>query len=181
MLSAQCTDRKVNLVTPTLFKKYPTANNLAKASQQYVEEIIRPLGLYKNKARNIILTSRALVEEHGGEVPGYDDLVKLPGVGRKTAGVVLAETAGRPAIPVDTHIQRVSKRLGIAKEEDDAYSVEQKLEAAIEEKEWISFHHRFIAFGREICHAKNPNCEECPFRDDCLYFKKASSKAAKKS
>lgn len=182
LLSAQCTDAKVNKVTPFLFEKYPDAKRMAEASIEDIESIIKSLGLYHAKARNVLSLSRTLVEKFDGEVPfDFETLLKLPGVGKKTDGVVLAEVAARPAIPVDTHIKRVSARLGIVKEGTEPEKVEAVLESGIDKEEWIPFHHRFIAFGRNLCKAMKPECERCPFRDYCFYLRKASSKAAKKS
>lgn len=183
LLSAQCTDAKVNAVTPSLFSKYPTPVEMAEASLIDVEAIIKPLGLYHAKAKNVIALSKILAESFGGEVPiDFDTLVGLPGVGKKTAGVVLAEVAGRPAIPVDTHIKRVAFRLGYVKEGEEPFVIEKKLEKLFPKEVWIALHHRLIHFGRQVCLAISPKCDICPFKDKCPYLlAKSSSKAARKS
>lgn len=179
-LSAQATDKSVNLATPSLFARYPNATEMAKAEPEDLIPYIRSIGLYQNKAKNLVALSRALVKDHNGEVPlDFDTLISLPGVGKKTAGVVLAEIIQRPAMPVDTHITRVSYRLGYTKEGLDAYKIEKKLESIFPMEKWIPLHHRLIAFGRDICHAKKPECGRCPFAM-CPYLKKASSTASKK-
>ncbi len=181
MLSAQCTDEKVNKATPALFGRYPDPAAFSKAEPGEIEPYIRSLGLYRNKAANAVKLSKVLAGSFGGEVPDdFDALTALPGVGKKTAGVVLAECFDRPAIPVDTHIGRVSARLGYVKEGTDPYEIEKKLERLLEKEEWIPFHHRFIAFGRSICKAKGPLCGNCPFNGGCPYLK-ARSKASRKS
>lgn len=176
MLSAQTTDKSVNLVTPRLFEKYPNPTRMSQADLQDVEDIIRSIGLYRNKAKNLIELSKAIVDDHDGEVPLlFEKLTSLPGVGIKTANVVLAECANRPAIAVDTHVARVSKRLGLAYEKDEPSDIERKLEKKVPEDHQIKFHHQMIWFGRLICHAKNPECDNCRFKEDCRYFKKISS------
>ncbi|MCQ2772889.1 MAG: endonuclease III [Bacilli bacterium] len=175
-LSAQTTDKSVNKVTPILFNKYKDAHELSLANQSDVEDIIKPLGLYKNKARNIISLARDIDTLYNGEIPlNVDDLTKLSGVGTKTAGVFLLEIANVPAIPVDTHVHRVSDRLGYSKPSMDAYDLQLKLQKQFPKEEWGFMHHALIHFGREICHAKNPCCEECPLHGYCSYFKKTSS------
>ena len=173
MLSAQTTDKSVNEVTPALFAKYPDAFALANADLSDVESIIKSLGLYRNKAKNLIGLSKALVESHNGEVPAsIDALTKLPGVGVKTANVVLAECYGIPAIAVDTHLSRVSKRLGLAKPEDDPIEIEKKLERRFPKERWIKLHHQMIWFGRIQCKAISPLCENCKLQEICRDFKK---------
>ena len=168
VLSAQTTDERVNSVTPSLFKKYSSPEKLAKAKLSDVEKIIKPIGLYHNKAINIINLSKAIVQKFDGIVPDKrDDLESLPGVGRKTANVVLSNCFDVPAFAVDTHVSRVSKRLGLAKEEDEVDVIEKKLNNAFPEELWGKLHHQFIFFGRYKCKAKNPDCTDCPFKDFC--------------
>ena len=169
ILSAQTTDVSVNKVTPALFAKYPDAASLAAARQEEVESIIRSIGLYKNKASNLIRMSSALNEEHGGEVPGtYEELVKLPGVGRKTANVVLAEGFGEQRIAVDTHVFRVSNRMGLA-DADDVLKTEKMLMDRPPENRWTEAHHLLIFHGRNLCGARRPQCPECPVRTYCRF------------
>lgn len=175
-LSAQTTDKSVNKVTPILFNKYKDAYELSKANQADVEEIIKPLGLYKNKAKNIISLANDIQSLYGGEIPmNVKDLTRLSGVGTKTAGVFLLEIANVPAIPVDTHVHRISDRLGYSKPSMDAYELQLKLQKKFPKEEWGFMHHAMIHFGREICHAKNPCCDECRLHGYCSYFKKTSS------
>ncbi|MCQ2798278.1 MAG: endonuclease III [Bacilli bacterium] len=179
-LSAQTTDKSVNKVSPILFNKYKDAHQLSIAKQSDVEEIIKPLGLYRNKAKNIISLAKSLVELYDGEIPmELEKLTKLSGVGTKTAGVFLLEIANVPAIPVDTHVHRISDRLGFSKPDMDAYALQKKLEKQFPKEEWGFIHHATIHFGREICHAKNPCCDECSLHGYCSYFKKTSSTKAK--
>lgn len=173
MLSAQTTDKSVNQVTPSLFSAFQDAFALAKAEQKDVESIIQSLGLYRNKAKNLIGLSIALVERHNGVVPNDKKaLTELPGVGVKTANVVLAECFGVPAIAVDTHLTRVSKRLGLAKEDDDPLEIEKKLERRFPKERWIKLHHQLIWFGRIQCKAISPLCENCKLQEICRDFKK---------
>lgn len=172
MLSAQTTDKSVNKLTENLFQKYKTPSDYLSVSQAELENDLRSIGLYKNKAKNIQLTSKIIKEEHNNEVPNTrEDLVKLPGVGRKTANVVLSVGFGVPAIPVDTHVDRVSKRLGLAKDKDSVLEVEKKLQKIIPEHLWNKSHHQFIFFGRYHCTAKNPKCHECLLTEECKYYK----------
>lgn len=167
-LSAQTTDRRVNEVTPNLFKKYPDAKALAMADIEDVENIIRSIGLYHNKAKNIIALSQSLLINYGGIVPNKrEELMKLSGVGRKTANVVLSVAYEMPALAVDTHVSRVAKRLGLAKYEDDVLEVERKLCRKIKKEYWNKIHHQFIFFGRYLCTAKNPHCDSCPLKQLC--------------
>lgn len=169
MLSAQTTDISVNKVTPALFKKYPEPKDLMNENIEDVESIIKSIGLYKNKAKNIILTSKILHEKHDGVVPNnFDDLTSLPGVGRKTANVVLVEGFKIPAFPVDTHVERVSKRLGIAKKKDSVIEVERKIKKIYPSNLYGLLHHQFIFFGRYFCKAMKPNCENCRFKGRCF-------------
>jgi len=170
VLSAQTTDISVNKVTNLLFKRYPTPYDLAKAPVEDIEGIIKTIGLYRNKAKNIQLLSKDLISKFNGEVPSKrDDLEALPGVGRKTANVVLSNAFGIPALAVDTHVVRVSIRLGLAKENDSVYEIEKKLMKKIPRSLWQKAHHQLIFFGRYHCLAKNPKCSICPLYDICKY------------
>lgn len=179
-LSAQTNDKSVNLVTPRLFHDFPTPEALSKARVREVEKDIQSLGLYHSKALHLCQLAGVLQEKFGGEVPlTMEELTTLPGVGSKTAGVFLMEIARRPAIPVDTHVTRVSIRLGYAKDGDEPLVIEKKLEKTFARDEWIFLHHSLIAFGREECHAKNPACASCPLQSYCAYFKKNASMIGK--
>ena len=172
-LSAQTTDKSVNKITPELFKKYPTPFLLANAKLEEVEEIIKSIGLYKNKSKNIINLAKILVENFNGIVPNNQtDLESLPGVGRKTANVVLTEGFKIPRIPVDTHVDRVSKRLGIIDENATVLDVENKLMSLIEESYWHKAHHLLLFMGRYKCLAKNPKCSDCFYKENCKCDKK---------
>src|SRR5437773_11555923 len=169
ILSAQSTDVRVNLVTPKLFKRYPTAQALAKATPRTLEPQIHSTGFFRAKAKSLIGMARALVESHGGEVPAdMDALVALPGVGRKTANVVLGHALGVPGLPVDRHVLRVSNRIGIA-ESDDAEVVEQQLCAALPKERWTRTSDTLILHGRRICKPK-PLCDQCAVEDHCDFF-----------
>lgn len=169
VLSAQTTDISVNKVTPELFEKYPLPEDLAKAEPEEVERIIHTIGLYKNKTKNIINMSKAIVDEFNGEVPtSYDDLVALPGVGRKTANVVLAEAFGEQRIAVDTHVFRVANRIGLT-DEKDVLKTEQALMKVLPENKWTRTHHLLIFHGRKICNARKPDCEHCRLDKICLH------------
>lgn len=168
MLSAQTTDASVNAVTAHFFIDYPTLESLANAKLEDIEEEIHSIGLFKNKARNIIGIAQTLINEFNGVVPSDKELLQhLPGVGNKSAGVVRAEIFKIPDLPVDTHILRISKRLGLASKEDDPYEVEQKLKKLINEDRWIKTHHQLIHFGRYHCTAKKPVCESCKLAHIC--------------
>ena len=168
MLSAQTTDVSVNKVTPELFAKYKTLDELANANLFDVEEIIHSIGLYKNKAKNVIAIAKALAENYGGVVPSdKDELQKLPGVGNKTAGVIRAEIFRIPDLPVDTHILRISKRLKLVDEKADPYQTEIKLKKLFDEENWIKLHHQLIHFGRYMCTARSPQCEKCKLGAFC--------------
>ena len=168
MLSAQTTDKSVNAVTPILFAKYPSLEALNKASLEEIEEIIKPIGLYKNKAKNLKGIVKDLVERFNGQVPSdKNQLMTLPGVGNKTAGVIRAEIFQIPDLPVDTHILRISKRLKLANKDDDPLAVELKLKKIIPEERWIKSHHQLIHFGRYFCTARSPQCEKCKISDMC--------------
>ena len=168
MLSAQTTDKSVNKVTRVLFDKYKSLDELNNAPLFDIEETIKSIGLYKNKAANLKGIVKDLIERFDYKVPSdKNELMTLPGVGNKTAGVIRAEIFKIPELPVDTHVARISKRLGLAKESDEPIIIEQKLKKLIDEKRWIKSHHQFIHFGRYFCLAKNPKCEECKLRDFC--------------
>jgi len=170
ILSAQSTDARVNLVTPALFKRYPNARALAKATTTTLEPQIHSTGFYRAKSKALIGMAQALVEHHGGEVPAsMDALVELPGVGRKTANVVLGHALGIPGLPVDRHVLRVANRIGIA-ESDDPAIVEQQLCAAMPSARWTRTSDTLILHGRRICRPK-PLCEQCVVRDDCNYYR----------
>lgn len=172
MLSAQTTDISVNKVTPALFERYPDAFAMAQASQKEVEDLIRSIGLYKNKAANLIAMSRQLAEEYGGIVPDdMEQLVQLRGIGRKSANVIMSEGYKHPAIAVDTHVHRVSVRLYLAAADDDVNEVERKLMKQFPRERWSKLHHLLIFFGRYMCSARKPQCEHCPFRQCCREMK----------
>jgi endonuclease-3 len=167
ILSAQTTDTRVNMVTPTLFARCPTAQDLAAADPAEVEEIIRSTGFYKNKTRSLIGMATALVERHGGEVPGaMADLVKLPGVGRKTANVVRSVALGRPGLPVDTHVMRLSRLLELTSETDPV-RIEEELNPMVPAAERGLLSLRLILHGRRVCVARRPRCGECVLADVC--------------
>lgn len=169
ILSAQTTDRSVNAVTPALFSRYPTACDLAGAEQMDVEDIIRVIGMYKTKSKNIIATAKIICEQYNGEVPStYDELVKLPGVGRKTANVVLSVGFGEQRIAVDTHVFRVSNRIGLVREKD-VLETEKALMDLLPEDTWSRSHHILIFHGRYCCKARRPECEKCDIADYCKY------------
>jgi endonuclease-3 len=167
ILSAQCTDVRVNMVTPALFHRYPDAVSFAGAEQAELEKAIQSTGFFRNKARNIIACCKKIVDEHHGEVPGtMDELIVLPGIGRKTANVVLGNAFDVPGITVDTHVSRLSGRMGLTKH-TDAEKIEQDLMQLIPKKEWTMFSHRMIFHGRQVCFARKPNCPGCSLKDVC--------------
>ena len=168
ILSAQCTDERVNKVTPELFRKYPTAAAFAAAPREELEAAIRSTGFFRNKAKSIQNCCRMLVEEHGGKVPdAMDELVRLPGVARKTANVVLGDAFGKAeGIVVDTHVLRVSARLGLTQQAQPE-KVERDLMALVPRKHWIHFAHWLIFHGRQTCQARKPACDRCALRDIC--------------
>ena len=168
VLSAQATDASVNKVTPLLFEKYPTCYQMAEAQIEDIECCIRSIGLYRNKAKNIHAMAVKLKEDFNGEMPRtMEELVTLPGVGRKSANVILSVCFGVPAIAVDTHVERISKRLGLAFKKDDVLTVEKKLMKKIPKDQWSHTHHLMIFFGRYFCKAKNPQCKDCRLVDIC--------------
>jgi endonuclease-3 len=168
ILSAQCTDKRVNMVTPLLFKTYPTAQSLADAQPERLEELIRSTGFFRNKTKSLIGLGKALVERHNGEVPdSMEALVKLPGVGRKTANVILGNAFNKnEGVVVDTHVGRLSLRLGLTKQTDPV-KVEQDLMALFPRDDWAMLAHLLIFHGRRICHARVPKCEICTLSDIC--------------
>ena len=169
VLSAQTTDVSVNKVTPELFRKYPSPEALASADQADVIDTIKTIGLYKTKSANIIKLAQKLVDDFDGGVPGtFEELVSLPGVGRKTANVVLAEAFGRPASAVDTHVFRVANRIGLT-DAKDVEATEDQLKQRLPESSWIRAHHLLIFHGRKICHARKPECENCGINSFCLH------------
>ena len=173
LLSAQCTDVLVNKVTAQLFKKYKKPEDYLAVSLEELQNDIRSIGLYRNKAKNIQKLCSILLNEYDGKVPqDRDELTKLPGVGRKTANVVVSVAFGIPAIAVDTHVERVSKRLGICRWKDSVLDVEKTLMNKVPKDEWGITHHRLIFFGRYHCKAQNPNCPECPLLSFCREGKK---------
>jgi endonuclease-3 len=167
ILSAQCTDSRVNRLTPALFARYPDAAAFANADRKELERLIKPTGFFRNKARNLMRCCQQLVERHGGEVPGtMKELVKLTGIGRKTANVILGNAFATPGIPVDTHVGRLSRRLGLS-EHTNPVHVERDLMALVPRKQWSLFAHRMIFHGRQVCRARRPRCATCPLAGVC--------------
>lgn len=168
ILSAQCTDERVNIITKRLFPKYSSpAIWLEQLTEAKLMELIHDCGLFRSKAKNLLATCAILVEKHNGQVPNkFEELVLLPGVGRKTANVMLSQAFGVPAIAVDTHVFRTSRRLGLAKS-DDVLTVEQELQKTIPKKHWSAAHHWLIWHGRKICKARKPLCRLCPLQSLC--------------
>ena len=170
ILSAQCTDVRVNLTTPELFAKYRTAEDYAAANPEDVEAIIRPTGFYRNKTKSIIGLGKALVADHGGRLPqDMAELVKLPGIGRKTANVIRGNAFGIPGLTVDTHMIRLTNRLGLT-EGKDPVKLEFQLQKLIDEREWTMFSHRIIFHGRRVCIARKPACGACTLASQCPSF-----------
>ena len=170
VLAAQCTDVKVNEVTRDLFPKYCSAEDYVAVAIEELEEDIRPTGFYRQKAKNIRATMHTLIERHGGEVPNsMDDLTDLPGIGRKSANVILGNIYSVPGIVVDTHVGRVSRRLGLT-EEKDPVKVEHALGSLLPEREWTAFGQRIVLHGRYICKARKPGCDECNLIEECPSF-----------
>ena len=168
MLSAQTTDIAVNKATEKLFSFYPTLESLANADIEVVEDCIRAIGLYKNKAKNVIGIAQKILNDFHGDLPSDKEVLQtLPGVGNKTAGVIRAEIFKIPDLPVDTHILRISKRLKLTKNDADAYETEMSLKKKFPQERWIKTHHQLIHFGRDICIARNPHCEKCKLNDIC--------------
>ena len=173
ILSAQCTDQRVNQVTPDLFRRYPDAESLSQADPVELQEIIRSTGFFRNKSKSLIGASRRLVEEFSGEIPrNMEELLTLPGVARKTANVVLGTGFGiASGVVVDTHVGRITRRLGFT-DQDNPVKVERDLMEAVPKDQWIALAHRLIHFGRQICKARRPLCKDCFLVDLCPYFEK---------
>lgn len=168
MLSAQCTDARVNMVTPALFEKYASLEELAKAKLLDVEELIHATGFYHTKAKNLIACAEILVERYHSELPDrMEDLIELPGVGRKTANVILGNIYHQPSIVVDTHVKRISKRLGLAKA-NDPEKIEYELQKVLPKHHWTLYNMHVISFGRTICTARSPKCAICFLQDICM-------------
>ena len=170
MMSAQTTDKRVNMVNEVLFNKYPSIESLANSNIEDIIDIIKPIGTYTKKASNIIKICQSLIKDYDGIVPNNRSyLESLPGVGRKTANVVLSNLYNAPCIAVDTHVSRVSKRLGIANADDDVLIIEKKLNKFFPNNKLGKLHHQLVLFGRYYCKAKNPECENCRLKDICKY------------
>ena len=181
ILSAQCTDVRVNMVTPALFKSYPTAEKLSVADVHHVEQLVRSTGFYQTKAKNLVGMASQVMSRYGGEVPReIEDLVTLPGVGRKTANVLRSVVFDLPGLPVDTHVGRLSRRLGLTKQEDPV-KVERELNAMLPPPEWGQFSLRLILHGRRVCDARKPKCEVCLLENLCPSSMLPTKKTAKKS
>ncbi|TFE03239.1 endonuclease III [Jeotgalibacillus sp. R-1-5s-1] len=179
LLSAQCTDALVNKVTADLFKKYKTPEDYLNVTLEELQQDIRSIGLYRNKAKHIRNLCERLIEHYNGEIPrDHAELQTLPGVGRKTANVVMSVAFDWPAIAVDTHVERISKRLGICRWKDSVLEVEKKLMRKVPKDEWSVTHHRMIFFGRYHCKAQNPNCSQCPLAHLCREGKKRLKKVS---
>lgn len=177
ILSAQCTDERVNMVTPVLFERFPDAEALAGADREEIEQIIHSTGFYRQKARSIQSACQDIVEEHGGEVPEQmDALTDLRGVGRKTANVVRGGAWGHPGITVDTHVKRLSRRLGLT-DHTDPVKIEYELNELLPEPIWFDFSSAMIFHGRRVCSARRPRCEECPLTELCRYYREEAAPA----
>jgi endonuclease-3 len=176
ILSAQCTDARVNMITPGLFQKYPTAQDFARANRTELEEEIRSTGFFRNKAKNIIGASQRIVEAFSGKVPdNMADLITLPGVARKTANIVLSSGYQKSeGIAVDTHVKRLSGRLGLSSEKDPD-KIEQDLMKIVPKEEWIDFNYMLVDHGRQVCQARKPRCPECPLSQLCPFFELSDS------
>jgi endonuclease-3 len=178
ILSAQCTDKQVNKVTPAVFAAFPDAAAMAATTPEILHPMVKSCG-FKTKADNIVMACRELVARYGGQVPGtMEELTKLPGVGRKTANVVLANAFGVPAIAVDTHVFRVSNRLGLVTAKT-VEETEKQLQKAIPKKDWRDAHHWLIFHGRRVCHAQRPECEACTLKEMCRYYRTLKKSAGK--
>lgn len=168
ILSAQCTDKRVNLTTPALFRKYRAAKDWAAAPQETLEKEFHSTGFFRNKAKNVRALMARIDAEFGGELPGdFDVLVSLPGIGRKTANLLVATVFGRPGLVVDTHFIRLSNRLGFVKAETDATKIERALQQIVPEKDWTDWSHAMVFHGRRRCFARKPDCANCPLADLC--------------
>ena len=174
ILSAQCTDKRVNLVTPALFAKYRRARDWAATPQETLEREIHSAGFFRNKAKNIRALMARLDADFGGELPGdFDVLVSLPGIGRKTANLLVATVFGQPGLVVDTHFIRLSNRLGFVKNEEDATKIERALQLIVPRQDWTDWSHAMVFHGRRCCFARKPNCEACPVNAWCPAAKRA--------
>ena len=172
MLSAQTTDKRVNSVTQILFKKYPTIKDLSKANINDIQNIIRPIGTFHKKSQNLIEIAKKLDQDYNGKLPNNREyLESLPGVGRKTANVVLSNIFNIPCIAVDTHVSRVSKRLNLAKENDNPLQIENKLTKKFKKEDLCKRHHQLVLFGRYHCLARNPKCQNCELKESCKFYK----------
>ena len=172
-LSAQCTDARVNMVTPSLYAKFPSLESFANATYEEVGEAIRSCGFYNTKAKDIVECAKLLIDQYGGKVPGtMEELTALPGIGRKTANLILGDVYGQPAYVCDTHCIRITGRLGLTDGSKDPLSVEKQLREVIPGKESSNFCHRMVLHGRALCMARKPNCAACPLKKDCDYGKK---------
>lgn len=175
ILAAQCTDERVNIVTKDLFQKYKTVEDFASANPEELEQDIKSTGFYRNKAKNIIACCRKLIADHNGKVPdNMEELTALPGVGRKTANVILSNIYGIPGVIVDTHCKRLSNRIGLT-EQEDPVKIEQELMEIIPHKDWAKFSNNLVYHGRAICDARKPKCEICPISEYCSHFNKGTS------
>lgn len=178
MLSAQCTDRKVNEVTPSFFRRWPDFASLAKARLTAVETAIRPVNYYKTKAKHLLATAQLVISSHGGKLPStLEELLELPGIGRKTASVILCELGLEQTLPVDTHVYRVSKRLGLS-DGNSPVQVENDLRERFKSRDWRRLHHLLILHGRRVCKAQHPMCKECPLLKRCPHGKKLTRTGA---
>ncbi|MBQ2691094.1 MAG: endonuclease III [Clostridia bacterium] len=167
-LAAQCTDARVNMVTEVLYSRYPTLEALAAAPEEDIAEIVKPCGLFRTKARDIKLGANKIIDDFGGKVPDtMEELLTIPGVGRKTANLILSDIFGQPAIVADTHCMRIAGKLGLTDSGRDPYKVEMDLKKIVEPAEQASLCHRFVHFGRDICTARSPKCSLCPLSDIC--------------
>lgn len=172
-LSAQCTDARVNMVTPSLYEKFPTLEAFASATYEEIGEAIRSCGFYNTKAKDLVECAKLLLEKHGGKVPAtMEELTALPGIGRKTANLILGDIYGKPAYVCDTHCIRITGRLGLTNGSKDPLGVEKQLREVLPPEESSNFCHRMVLHGRALCMARKPNCTECPLRADCDYCKK---------
>lgn len=181
LLSAQATDVSVNKITPELFERYPSAYVMAQATTQDLESCIKTIGLFRNKAKSMSLLAKKLVEKYNGEVPAsFDELVTLPGIGRKSANVILSVWFHVPAFAVDTHVERVSKRLQFCAQDDTVLEVERKMCRLIPMEQWSEAHHYMIFFGRYMCKAVKPECERCPLQEECLVIKQRRKEEVRK-
>ena len=177
ILSAQCTDKRVNLVTPALFRKYRAAQDWAATPQETLEKEFHSTGFFRNKAKNVRALMARIDADFGGELPGdFDVLVSLPGIGRKTANLLVATVFGRPGLVVDTHFIRLSNRLGFVKNETDATKIERALQRIVPEKNWTDWSHAMVFHGRRRCFARKPDCADCPLADLCPSAGKAGAK-----